>query len=110
VSPVSERLAYPLTITSTVERPLTITVDGRRLAVTYPNSSVAMDPATLPALPFEVSVTFASGRFVGAGMAEGPAAFLLRLGTTCGVIDIWSAAPRDQPHGPRPDPRNDVSC
>jgi hypothetical protein len=72
------------------------------------NSGVTIPLDVVPALPFELTAHLSSGREVARYRVSEAEAFLVRVGLTCGVLDVWSGP--EQPEGPRPDPAQDIDC
>lgn len=72
------------------------------------NSGVTIPIDVVPALPFELTAHLSSGREVARYSVSEAEAFLVRVGLTCGVLNVWSAP--IQPDGPRPDPAEDIQC
>jgi len=90
-SPEGQRLADPIVISNSTDRPVTLLIDGAEAVEVEAGSVISVSTQEVPLLPFRVEARFASGRVIGS--REGPDArpFLMRIGSTCGVLDVWSA-------------------
>ncbi len=104
----SQRLANPIDISNGTERPITLLIDDTEFMVVSARSGVIIPPAHVPRLPFLLEARLPSGKVIGTYRVSEPGGFLLRIGLTCGVLDVWSAS--TQPEGPRPDPAEDIAC
>ena len=104
----SQRLANPIDISNGTERPITLLIDDAEFMVVSARSGVIIPPAHVPRLPFLLEARLPSGQLIGRYRVSEPGGFLLRIGLTCGVLDVWSAP--TEPMGPRPDPAEDITC
>jgi hypothetical protein len=77
-------------------------VNGQKVATMAPNTNGDLGASTLPALPWAVEARTASGRAVasltvrpgdvveGSNTSKGDG---VRVGLSCGILDIWSGPP-----------------
>ncbi len=107
-TPESDRLAHPIVVSNATDRPITLGMEGVRSLTVPANDEATIPSADAPLLPFRLEVRLASGHVIGTHRVVDPRAFLLRIGLTCGGVDVWSAS--TQPVGPRPDPADDIDC
>jgi hypothetical protein len=107
-SPEGRRLPNPTVISNVTEVPVTIVIDGAEVLVVSANSEARVPVRTMPPLPFELEARLDDGRVIATQLVADTDSLFVRVGLTCGVLDIWSSA--EQPLGPRPDPANDIDC
>lgn len=61
---------YTVHVSNSTTLPLTVVVNGAPLAVLEPNTSADYSPSTLPAMPWTVQTTLASGRVLASMRVE----------------------------------------
>lgn len=103
-----ERLASPLVITNATERQITLLIDSEEFSTIVAYSVTTFPAASVPLLPFRIEARLPSGRVIAAQRVSDAEGFRIRIGLTCGDLDIWSGGA--QADAPRPDPAEDIQC